>query len=750
MRKQKTSIAILLTLILTCCVFAACDYSTPTATTCTVTFDAQNGTDTITVSFDENFAYPDTPTREGYTFGGWYTDKTCTDGNEWVKPDKLAKNITVYAKWTEKQNEDGIFYIIFDFQNGSATKAIAFDENFALPDNPTKSNYEFGGWYTDKSCTDDNEWTVPEALTEDITVYAKWNAHVHDFGDNYLMFVECSGESCNVIGRNSSTDSAKANFVYSFNSEKQQKITQHYQNLIDNLGTIAEAEYEELFETYDSDVSYVVEQYQYAYVFYNVNFDQSSTENFDTISNFYNECIANYYGLFRKVYESDYRDEFFAGWSQNELDQILTMSDSYGNSQYTEVQNKISELIIEYNELMEKSSTTSKQITSKYKELVTLNNQLAALSGYENYLEYAYEIEYERDYTPSDVETMRNFVKQYIGPSLDNAISTYSMAYYKIQASSQLNSANLDYYDAFGASVFNEGSSSQTVTNLLGNYFKQLTSDESSTTVDFYKYANELMKNGNYYLGEQSGAFTYWISNQNTSILYFSNETDAYGASSYQNVFTFAHEFGHYYNGIYNGGTSLSMDLNETQSQGDEMLFLAWLSQNKPSGVTTGYTLLQYEQLANMLSTIVIATAVDEFEQAVYTDSYNNASVEATYTDYETLFAKILHSYCDYFSDGYNDEYWSYVVFDNAGYYISYAMSALPCVELHVIAMSDYASAKTSYLKLFTFTDDSTLISTDSEGNKTVNATYEEILNYCGLSGPFRKDLYTTVYNYFK
>ena len=42
---------------------------------------------------------PDTPTREGYTFAGWYTDTDCTV--EYNFSGVVTKNITLYAKWIE-------------------------------------------------------------------------------------------------------------------------------------------------------------------------------------------------------------------------------------------------------------------------------------------------------------------------------------------------------------------------------------------------------------------------------------------------------------------------------------------------------------------------------------------------------------------------------------------------------------------------------------------------------------------------
>lgn len=37
--------------------------------------------------------------KEGYTFGGWYTDEACTEGNEFSFDMPITENITIYAKW---------------------------------------------------------------------------------------------------------------------------------------------------------------------------------------------------------------------------------------------------------------------------------------------------------------------------------------------------------------------------------------------------------------------------------------------------------------------------------------------------------------------------------------------------------------------------------------------------------------------------------------------------------------------------
>lgn len=67
-----------------------------------VTFDTLGGTaiEQIKVEEGKELQLPVTPTKEGHTFEGWFTDKECTKPFSDLK---ISSNITLYAKW--KQNE---------------------------------------------------------------------------------------------------------------------------------------------------------------------------------------------------------------------------------------------------------------------------------------------------------------------------------------------------------------------------------------------------------------------------------------------------------------------------------------------------------------------------------------------------------------------------------------------------------------------------------------------------------------------
>ena len=70
----------------------------------TVTFDSKGGTDVPpqTQMYGELLEEPEPPTREGYTFTGWYTDAACDD--LWNMAVRTVENdMTLYAGWEKTE-----------------------------------------------------------------------------------------------------------------------------------------------------------------------------------------------------------------------------------------------------------------------------------------------------------------------------------------------------------------------------------------------------------------------------------------------------------------------------------------------------------------------------------------------------------------------------------------------------------------------------------------------------------------------
>ncbi|MBR6939351.1 MAG: InlB B-repeat-containing protein, partial [Clostridia bacterium] len=138
----------------------------------TITFDSKGGSAVapITQDYNTEVTAPAAPTKTGYDFAGWYTDAEYT-GNEYTFSTMPAQSFILYAKWQVKQ-----YTITFDSMGGSAVAAITQDYNTAVsaPAAPTRTGYDFIGWYTDENCTDGNEYTFSTMPAESFILYAKW------------------------------------------------------------------------------------------------------------------------------------------------------------------------------------------------------------------------------------------------------------------------------------------------------------------------------------------------------------------------------------------------------------------------------------------------------------------------------------------------------------------------------------------------------------------------------------------------
>ena len=70
---------------------------------CTVKFDYGTNTASQSVKRGSTVTEPSAPTRDGYVFGGWYTDKECTKKYSFGKT--VSKGFTLYAKWDKADPE---------------------------------------------------------------------------------------------------------------------------------------------------------------------------------------------------------------------------------------------------------------------------------------------------------------------------------------------------------------------------------------------------------------------------------------------------------------------------------------------------------------------------------------------------------------------------------------------------------------------------------------------------------------------
>ena len=70
----------------------------------TITFDSKGGTDVAAITdmmYGDLIPEPEPPTREGYTFTGWYSDENCQYLWDFDTM-QISQGITLYAGWIAK------------------------------------------------------------------------------------------------------------------------------------------------------------------------------------------------------------------------------------------------------------------------------------------------------------------------------------------------------------------------------------------------------------------------------------------------------------------------------------------------------------------------------------------------------------------------------------------------------------------------------------------------------------------------
>ena len=153
----------------------------------TVTFNSNGGSSVEPfISYDGNVMEPTEPTKDGFTFAGWFEDEALTD--EFLFDSEIVNgDTTLYAKWDDNTAK---VVVTFDSMGGTAVNSQEFKsgEKAIKPTDPTKTGYKFGGWYTDSEFK--NEFDFDTTVTENITLYANWEtytvAELIELSKNYV------------------------------------------------------------------------------------------------------------------------------------------------------------------------------------------------------------------------------------------------------------------------------------------------------------------------------------------------------------------------------------------------------------------------------------------------------------------------------------------------------------------------------------------------------------------------------------
>ena len=445
------------------------------------------------------------------------------------------------------------------------------------------------------------------------------------------------------------------------------------------------------------------------------------------------------------IYESEHRDIVFYDWTEEDFaylriaeklydDEYVTLNTrlegittEYWNAQtettveyrgkaYT--MDELEELNIDddtyYSLLNEYYRNLNAVAGELYLELIGIEKRIAAKTGFDNYAEFAYAFEYERDYTVEDAAELSAAVKKYCVDALEDLYGSLT------------NPERLGLQTAFNG---------KNQLEKRREYIEEYVREISPDMVEAYNYLVE------YQLSvitdspvSRAGAYTTFMPTYDIPFIYLQEEGGFY------DVTTFIHEFGHFYSN-YMGGRetayNMSLDTKEICSQANELLFLPYYGKYYKPDTYAG--VVKY-QMINALSSLIQGCLYDEFQQYVF--SHDLQTVE----EINEAYCEISRSYgmgdAYYYVD--LDYVWVDVLhnFEVPMYYISYATSIVPALQIMELSLTDRQKAIDVYNDIVASDPDMSFSEVlamaglaDPFDEQTIAGVVDAILDYTGIGG---------------
>ena len=150
-------------------------YAKWTPTNYPITYHLNDGTldtDKYSYTIESPDITLDTPTRTGYTFGGWYTNSNLTGTAVKTIAHGSTGDKQLWAKWTPVT-----YTITYNLNGGTLDtdkNSYTIESPDIILDTPTREGYTFGGWYTNANLTGNAVTTIAHGSTENKEFWAKW------------------------------------------------------------------------------------------------------------------------------------------------------------------------------------------------------------------------------------------------------------------------------------------------------------------------------------------------------------------------------------------------------------------------------------------------------------------------------------------------------------------------------------------------------------------------------------------------
>ena len=129
---------------------------------------------------NELLSLPEAPNKDNYEFKGWYFDDGTFENRLYPNTYEnlpLEADVSVYAYYTFIEDIPEEYQVSFVSNGGTPVEPIVTSK---IEDEPktSREGYTFLGWYFDESFS--SKASFPLEITEDITLYAKWEKNAYD------------------------------------------------------------------------------------------------------------------------------------------------------------------------------------------------------------------------------------------------------------------------------------------------------------------------------------------------------------------------------------------------------------------------------------------------------------------------------------------------------------------------------------------------------------------------------------------
>ena len=446
--------------------------------------------------------------------------------------------------------------------------------------------------------------------------------------------------------------------------------------------------------------------YGYAHVEYCKDITSEFAQKQNQYLSAYNKYLGEYYEICYAISNSTEHPNYY---SEQEKAYIAQQYNP-GSDRISEINSRVNEISIEYMRLDPSESGYTDEVYELYMESIDLNNELATLYGYDNYVDFAYENIYGYYFDSSDAAKYFSDLKAAMPAAYTAVANKWNESKLKLTNADKVTISTYDINKNFGSFEKVVKKHAEKVGNPMQEALGYM------LDYDYY-YITDAGDNKAY-----NGSYVTNLSKVSTPYMFINN------SGNIGTVSTFVHELGHYsFNYAANGGY-VSYDFAETHSQTNELLFMysysSLFSQNVADYMET------YEQYSLLGSSVIYGAIIAEFEREMYlnSDAYTSA---ADLTDY---FGELYNSY-ESFDINDNFELWAQIphIITSPMYYISYSVSGLSAFNIYSEYLADNETGLSKYRKLL------------SEDN--VNKGYDKVLQSIGLGLPTDKNTIDNVAN---